>query len=230
MIPARRLPVLAAAVCAVLAVGACGGGSPAPRDRPASGENAASQENAASHEHPASHEHNASGDRGTSPQTEAEGRELNFFTGMVPHHAQAVDMARICLQRSRDATLLRLCDDVVRDQSREIAEMQSWSLDWYGQEPSQVMSALHEEEAAHGSAGIVTDEDMRELDLSRGRDFDVAFVVRMIEHHRGAIVSARSLVSSAPHPQTRDLAQAIIRSQTREIAAMEQLRRAWAGS
>jgi uncharacterized protein (DUF305 family) len=45
----------------------------------------------------------------------------------------------------------------------------------------------------------------------------------MTRHHQMATMMAGMVVSSAQHPEIRNLAQSIIRSQIAEIAQMEQL-------
>jgi uncharacterized protein (DUF305 family) len=45
-------------------------------------------------------------------------------------------MARIQLDKGKDAQLRQLATDVIAAQSREIEQMNSWRMDWYGAESS----------------------------------------------------------------------------------------------
>jgi uncharacterized protein (DUF305 family) len=162
-----------------------------------------------------------------APQTEAEQQELSFLIGMTPHHGQAVDMGLLCLDRARDQRLLRLCQEVVRVQSREIDQMTTWALDWYGTQLSTVQSALHAGDGASGSHGILRDEQMQTLARAAGREFDRRFVIAMTEHHTGAIESAEGLRDVSPHAEVRQLASDIISAQEAEVALMSRWRDEW---
>lgn len=48
------------------------------------------------------------------------------------------------------------------------------------------------------------------------------FIEMMIPHHQSAVMMARTVLKSATHPQIRNLAQAIIKSQTAEIQQWDQ--------
>ena len=61
-------------------------------------------------------------------------------------------------------------------------------------------------------------------------DADVDFIRGMIPHHQGAIRMARIEIAQGQDQQTKDLAQAIIDAQSREIDEMNQWREQWYGS
>jgi uncharacterized protein (DUF305 family) len=52
--------------------------------------------------------------------------DVAFVKGMIPHHQGAIDMARIVLQHGKDEQARKWAADVIREQEREIAEMQAW--------------------------------------------------------------------------------------------------------
>jgi uncharacterized protein (DUF305 family) len=52
--------------------------------------------------------------------------DVDFVRGMIPHHQGAIDMAKIALQHAKDEQIRRWANDVIREQEREIAEMQAW--------------------------------------------------------------------------------------------------------
>jgi uncharacterized protein (DUF305 family) len=52
--------------------------------------------------------------------------DVNFTTGMIPHHEGAVEMAKVLLRYGNDGELRKLAEDVVHSQSAEIVMMLGW--------------------------------------------------------------------------------------------------------
>ncbi|MBB6098484.1 uncharacterized protein (DUF305 family) [Deinobacterium chartae] len=54
--------------------------------------------------------------------------ERAFVLGMLPHHASALEMASLALQRSSDARVLELSRDIIRAQADEMYAYRQWLL------------------------------------------------------------------------------------------------------
>lgn len=52
--------------------------------------------------------------------------DVAFVKGMIPHHQGAIDMAKVVLQYGKDEQTKKWANDVIREQEREIKEMQDW--------------------------------------------------------------------------------------------------------
>ena len=117
--------------------------------------------------------------------------DVDFMSGMIPHHAQAVIMAGWAPSHGARQDVAILCERIVVGQRDEIAMMQNWLQD-RGQPVPDATSTRHKMkmngmEHEMLMPGMLTDEEMAELDRARGPEFDRLFLIGMIKHHQGAI-------------------------------------------
>jgi len=117
--------------------------------------------------------------------------DVEFMSGMIPHHAQAVIMAGWAPTHGARKDVAIFCERVVVGQSDEIATMQQWLRD-RGQPVPDARSTRHKMkmngmEHEMLMPGMMTDEQMAALDKARGPEFDRLFLEGMIRHHQGAI-------------------------------------------
>jgi uncharacterized protein (DUF305 family) len=134
--------------------------------------------------------------------------DVEFMQGMIPHHAQAVIMARWAPTHGARADVQILCQRIAIAQTDEIRMMRRW-LGERHQEVPDSMSTRHTVkmgDMVHESLmpGMLTDEEMSALDGARGTRFDRLFLTGMIRHHRGAIDMVRELLAhgDAGHDET----------------------------
>lgn len=66
-----------------------------------------------------------------------------------------------------------------------------------------------------------------QLEGKTGDAFDQAFISEMIMHHQGAVEMAKLALTNAKHQEIKDLANAIITAQNKEIADMKAWQKAW---
>lgn len=137
-----------------------------------------------------------------------------FMTEMVSHHAMAVDMAEMALEKATHPELMEAARTIVRTQSAEIKLMRRWLRRWFG-----VSAKPH-----------MTEQDMRdmeELEGATGAEFEVRFMMLMTVHHTLAIERANVAIRRAGHRPLRKLARGIVRAQNREIVQFRNWTVAW---
>lgn len=142
--------------------------------------------------------------------------EVDFMTDMIDHHAMAVEMAELCLEKAVHADLLAMCGDIIAAQSAEIETLQSWLLDWYGLSHEPAMSTSGQKR-------------MAKLSTLEGADFEIAFMEMMIKHHRGAVKEGERCTDKAYHAPLIELCENIVVTQATEIVTLEQWLCAWYG-
>ncbi|MGH7531401.1 MAG: DUF305 domain-containing protein [Gemmatimonadales bacterium] len=190
-------PLLAVAV--VLA--ACSGAAPAPPDAtpipvPAAGPAPAPP--------PATRAHTAA--------------DVHFMAGMIVHHQQAVVMARWALDsvHGTGRAVRVLSERILVGQTDEIATMEHW------------LAERNEPRIEHGALmpGMLTAEQLAELDGARGPAFDRLFLTSMIHHHQGALTMVDELLRAPGAAQDGlvfRFAADVHADQTAEIERMQRL-------
>ena len=156
--------------------------------------------------------------------------DVTFAQSMIPHHQQAVQMAKMATTKASSPEVQQLAGKVEAAQGPEIETMTGWLEDWGKKAPSDSTSGM-----GHGSdhdmdsmgsgdmPGMMTDADMKKLDGASGPGFDQMFLTMMIEHHTGAIDMAKTEQSDGKNADAVALAKKIEADQTAEVAQMKQL-------
>ncbi len=156
--------------------------------------------------------------------------DVHFMTGMIGHHAQAIVMSRFAPTHGADPAVQRLAERIINAQEDEIATMQSWLRD--RQQPVPEAKAgpmkmmMDGMEHAMLMPGMLTDDQMKQLDQARGKEFDRLFLGYMIQHHRGAVSMVKDLFGTygaAQDETTFKFASDVQVDQSTEIARMEKM-------
>ncbi|MEV0879281.1 DUF305 domain-containing protein [Micromonospora echinofusca] len=139
-----------------------------------------------------------------------------FVRMMIPHHAQALEMAELAGDRAGDPALRALAERIRASQGPEIGMMRGW-LQARGLSTD---VADHD----HGSMrGMQTPEAIRQLAAARGAEFDRLFVRMMTEHHQGAVQMATDLLKVGSDLTLSEFANSVATEQTVEIDRMREL-------
>ncbi|HET7613974.1 MAG TPA: DUF305 domain-containing protein [Gemmatimonadaceae bacterium] len=161
------------------------------------------------------------------PYTQA---DVDFMTHMIGHHAQAIAMARWAPTHGASPAVQRLASRIINAQVDEIATMQNWLRDRLKPVPDATPMGLKMDmggmEHMMLMPGMLTAEQMKELDAARGPDFDRLFLTDMIQHHRGAVSMVSKLFNSYGAGQDEivfKFASDVNVDQTTEIARMEKM-------
>jgi len=137
----------------------------------------------------------AGAEGGRPPYTAA---DVRFMSGMIGHHAQAVLMAGWAPSHGASPAVRVLCERIVVAQNDEIAFVQRWLREHEEFVPpadprGHVMPGMDQPMLM---PGMLTPDQMTQLDAARGREFDHLFLTFMIQHHQGAITMVAQLLAA----------------------------------
>jgi uncharacterized protein (DUF305 family) len=148
-----------------------------------------------------------------STTSQFSGADIMFAQMMIPHHQQAVDMGVLAKTRATDPKVRELAAKIMGEQAPQIEQMKGW-----------LKTANASMDMGHmmGGGGMLTDAEMTTLESASGAEFDRLYLTGMIAHHEGAIHMA-SMVNDSRNSEVMALGNAIVSSQTQEIAYMKSL-------
>lgn len=155
----------------------------------------------------------AKGDVGAAPGHN--GQDVMFAQMMIPHHRQAVEMAKVVVSRSSGAEVKALAGRIEKAQAPEVATMTGWLRQWEAPVPSGsgAIPGMN-----HATPGMMSAGDMAAFAKLKGAALDRRFLTMMIEHHEGAVTMAKDEQAKGAHGPAKDLAASIVSTQQDEIA------------
>ena len=166
----------------------------------------------------------AGAEGGRPPYTAA---DVGFMSGMIGHHAQAVLMAGWAPSHGASPAVRVLCERIVVAQNDEIAFVQRWLREHEEFVPpadprGHVMPGMDQPMLM---PGMLTPDQMTQLDAARGREFDRLFLTFMIQHHQGAITMVNQLFAAGGGEEepVYKMATGVFADQTTEIERMQRM-------
>lgn len=132
------------------------------------------------------------------------GADVEFVTGMISHHAQALVMSALAATNGAGDRVQVLAARITNGQQDEIGTMQRWLHDRGLPVPHVkiegtslvIEGGAHDGHEGHVMPGMLSAEQMRELADAWGPDFDRLFLTYMIQHHSGAVTMVDDLIAT----------------------------------
>ena len=177
-------------------------------------------------------------DDGDSDTTQVSATEHNdadvaFATDMMQHHAQAIVMVDMTMDRPLDPEVQQLADDIRAAQGPEIETFTDWLTDWDEEVPETVRdhsNAGHDTgemgdsmEGMDDMPGVMSADDVAALEDASDAEFQTMWLEMMVEHHEGAVEMAQTETEDGQYTPAIDLAEDIASSQTDQVETMEGL-------
>ncbi len=157
--------------------------------------------------------------------------DVEFMQGMIGHHAQALVMAAMAPTHGASAQVSLFCRKVLRSQRDEIDLMESWLRDRGEPLPDSggahagMHMGMNMDMDGHSMLmpGMLTPEQLAQLDRARGQEFDRLFLTFMIQHHEGALTMVAKLFDTGgagQEPEIFGYATGVDADQRAEIGRM----------
>jgi len=131
------------------------------------------------------------------PYTKA---DIDFMSGMIHHHAQAIQIAGWAPTHGASPSIIRLTERIINAQKDEITLMQGWLRDRNQEVPAPNPAGMPMKMGGMDHVmpmpGMLTGAQLEQLDAARGEEFDRLFLTFMIQHHRGAVDMVHTLFAN----------------------------------
>ena len=179
-----------------------------------------------------SNDQSTGADQASTSATDHNDADVDFASDMIQHHAQALAMVDLTVDRELDPEVQRLADDVRAAQGPEIETMSDWLQEWGEEVPETVRDHSNSEmdmgeddmaDMGGDMPGMMSPDDMQSLEAATDAEFPGMWLAMMTEHHEGAIEMARDQVENGQYKPAVDLAGQIEAAQTREVEMMNEL-------
>lgn len=133
-----------------------------------------------------------------APATRNNAADVAFMTGMIHHHAQAIEMVALMAGRTKTQALTSLGQRINVSQKDEIAMMQQWLRDHGEAVPDPLAHAHMNMDMGDQPMmpGMLSKAQMSGLAKAQGAAFDRLFLTGMIQHHEGALTMVTELFAT----------------------------------
>jgi uncharacterized protein (DUF305 family) len=147
--------------------------------------------------------------------------DVDYAVDMSMHHSQGVTMAEFAATRASSSKVKALAERIRQAQATEVDRIAEWLTDW--QSRGATMPPHGHTDEAPDVPGMMSLEEMAELEHAHGREFDRLFLSMMIRHHQGAIQLAQQETTRGASAEAKRVAQNVSTTQSSEIREMKQL-------
>ncbi len=145
---------------------------------------------------------------------------IDFINCMIPHHAAAIYMCRNLLNYKVYEPLRSIANYIIKVQTEGIRTMQNilTTTSGYNNLAGDIDNYLHE-------YFNITNNMLYEMSNSlQIDDINLDFISEMIPHHQGAIAMCQNVLQYNIDPRLRNLANSIIKEQSRGIRQLENIK------
>ncbi|MBK6012281.1 DUF305 domain-containing protein [Streptomyces sp. MBT53] len=176
---------------------------------------------------------NDDGDNKSAAVPTAGSADAGFARDMAVHHQQAVEMAYIVRDRTKNTEVRGLAYDIAQTQANQRGMLLGWLSLWDlpvtsadGYMTWMPMGGMgHQVKDGSLMPGMATNTELGRLGKLSGKQAEVLYLQLMYAHHMGGIDMARACAQQCTVPQEKTLAQGMVDAQQSEMKVMADLLR-----
>lgn len=146
---------------------------------------------------------------------------IDFIECMVPHHQAAIYMCENLLRFTTYETLIKISNNIIKTQEKEIEQMREISQTTYGFINPQISINNYLEKYFDITKNMIN----KMKNSLRTWNINFNFIAEMMPHHEGAIKMCENLLQYYIDPRLRFVAESIIKEQTNGMKELENLQR-----
>lgn len=158
-----------------------------------------------------------------SPAAAYNDADVTFLQSMYPHHAQAIEMAKLVPTRSQNQQILELAANIEKAQGPEMDQITALLQQFGKPAPSADMGDTGDMGGMTGMPGMMSPQQMSSLMVLSGSEFDKMWLTMMTDHHAGAIEMSDKELADGTNAESKKLAESIKSAQQAEIGQMKTL-------
>lgn len=143
----------------------------------------------------------------------------NFIVQMIPHHRAAIQMSENILKYTTSVPLQNIAEQIISEQTKSIANMEQAKAICSELTNTEQDICLYQSRFKQITHTMFT--DMQNAPATNHINCD--FMWQMIPHHRGAVEMSKNVLRFKICPCLKPILYAIIESQERGIAQMQNL-------
>lgn len=155
--------------------------------------------------------------------------DVRFASDMVVHHAQGLQLVGMLREHSASSELKALGERLLAEQPLQTEEMVTWLTDWDQEVPETPMDHVNADHHGEGGMqlsgdelpGLLSSEQVEELEQLTGTEFDRRWAELMVEHQRGALTMVETLEDQGAFEPARALAATIADQHAETIELLE---------
>jgi len=144
--------------------------------------------------------------------------DVGFLQAMIPHHQQAITMAKLATGRTRQPEVAKLAATITASHAAETRSMQAWLTRW--QRPAAAAPGRDHDPSL--LPGMLAQGQLEWLQTLHGTQFDSGFLTMMGTHHSGAVELAEAELRAGASMEVKAFARQLLQARQRELRQMQQ--------